>query len=67
LRFLNPVTDTKKTPLLPLEDLADAVTVLLQTGFQHNKEPGKELEKYYKRREPRSTSSRRSSGRALGT
>jgi len=39
------VTDTKKTPLPPLEDLAGAVTVLLLTGLQHNKEPRKELEK----------------------
>ena len=37
--------DTKKTPLPPLEDLVEAVTVLLQTGLQHNKEPRKELKK----------------------
>jgi len=30
LRCLNPVVDTKKTPLPPLEDLAEAGTVLLQ-------------------------------------
>ena len=45
LRCLNPVVDTKKTPLPSIEDLAEAVTVLLQTGLQHNKEPRKELEK----------------------
>jgi len=45
LRSLNPVRDTKKTPLPPLEDLAEAVTVLLHQGLQHNKEPRKELEK----------------------
>jgi hypothetical protein len=45
LRCLNPMTDTKKTPLPPLEDLADAVTFLLQTRLQHNQEPRKELEK----------------------
>jgi hypothetical protein len=44
LRFLNPVVDTKKTPLPPLEDLAEAVIILLQAGLQHNKEPRKELE-----------------------
>ena len=45
LRCLNPVADTKKTPLPPLEDLADAITVLLQHGLQQNREPRKELEK----------------------
>jgi hypothetical protein len=45
LRCLKHVVDTKKTPLRPLEDLAEAVTFLLQTGLQHNKEPRKELEK----------------------
>ena len=37
--------DTKKAPLSSLKDLADAVRVILKTGFQHNKEPRKELEK----------------------
>ena len=41
----NPVADIKTTPLPPLEDLAEAVTVLLQVGLRHNKEPWKELEK----------------------
>jgi len=44
LRFLNPAVDTKKTPLAPMEDLAAAVTILLQVGLHHNKEPRKELE-----------------------
>ena len=44
-RYLNPVIDTKNTPLPPLEYLAEAVTVLLQVGLQHNKEPRKEVEK----------------------
>ena len=44
LRCLNPVVDTKKTSLPPLEDLAEAITVLLQVGLHHNKEPRKELE-----------------------
>ena len=33
LRCLNPVLDTEKTPLPPLEDLVEAVTALLQTGL----------------------------------
>jgi hypothetical protein len=33
LRCLNHVVDTKKTPLPPLEDLVEAVTVLLQVGL----------------------------------
>ncbi len=45
LHCLNPVVDIKKTPLLPLEDLAEVVTVLLQVGLQQHKEPRKELEK----------------------
>ncbi len=45
LRCLNPVVDTKKTPLLPLEDLAEGVAILLKAGLQHNKEPRKDLEK----------------------
>ena len=43
LRCLNPVVDTKKTPLPPLEDLAEAVNVLLYVGLQPHKEPRKEL------------------------
>jgi hypothetical protein len=44
LHCLNHVVDTKKTPLPPFEDLAEAVTTLIAIGFQHNKEPRKELE-----------------------
>ena len=33
LRCLNPVVDIKKTPLPPLEDLAEAVNVLLHVGL----------------------------------
>jgi hypothetical protein len=44
LRCLNPVIDTKKTPLPPLEDLVEAVTVLLKARLHHNKEPRKELD-----------------------
>jgi len=45
IRCLNLKVDTKKTPLPPLEDLAEGVAVLLTAGLQHNKEPRKELEK----------------------
>jgi len=45
LRCLNPVVHTKKTPLPPLEDLAEGVRVLLKAGLQHNKQPRKKLEK----------------------
>jgi hypothetical protein len=44
LRCLNPIVDTKKTSLPPLEDLAEMVTVLLKAKLQHNKELRKELE-----------------------
>jgi hypothetical protein len=33
LRYLNPVIDTKRTLLPPLEDLAEAVTILLAAGL----------------------------------
>ncbi len=33
LRCINPVLDTKKTPLPSLEDLAEAVTILLHVGL----------------------------------
>jgi hypothetical protein len=36
---------TKKTPLPPLEDLAEAVAILIKVGLQHNNEPRKELER----------------------
>jgi len=45
LRCLNPVVDTKKTPFRPLEDLAEAVTVLQHFGLQQHTKPRKELEK----------------------
>ena len=44
-RCLDPVVDNKKTPLPPLEDLAEAVSVLLHVGLQPHKEPRKELDK----------------------
>jgi hypothetical protein len=45
-RCLNPLNDTKKSPLPPLEELADeAVTTITAVGLQPNKEHKKELEK----------------------
>jgi len=45
LRCLNPIVDTKRRPLPPLEDLAEAIYSLLAVGLQPNKEPRQELEK----------------------
>ena len=45
LRCLNPIMDTKKSPLPQLEDLAEAVEALMAAGLKPNKEPRKELEK----------------------
>jgi len=45
LHCLNPVVDIKNTPLPSLEDLAEAVTVLLKVGLQQSRKPRKELEK----------------------
>ena len=42
---LNPIVDIKKTPLPPLEDLAEAVIILLHVRLQQNRDPRKELEK----------------------
>ena len=44
-RCLNPLMDTKKSPLPPLEELAEAVTLLMAIGLQPHKEQRKELEK----------------------
>ena len=45
LRCLNPVVDTKNSPLPPLEDLSEAVGAFLSLGLKPDKEPRKELEK----------------------
>ena len=45
LRCLNPMIDTKKSPLPPLEDLSEAVEALIASGLKPEKEPRKELEK----------------------
>jgi len=44
-RCLNPLTDTKKSPLPPLEDLAEAVTTFRIVGLKPQKEQRKEMEK----------------------
>jgi hypothetical protein len=45
LRCMNPILDTKKSPLPPLEDLAEAIEALIAAGLKPDKEPRKELEK----------------------
>jgi hypothetical protein len=45
LRCLNPMTDTKRSPLPPLEDLSEAVEALLAAGLKPDKEQRKEMEK----------------------
>ena len=44
-RCLNPLTDTKKSPLPPLEELAEAIAILTVVDLQSQKEQRKELEK----------------------
>ena len=44
-RCLNPMTDTKRSPLPPLEDLSEAVEALLAAGLKPDKEQRKEMEK----------------------
>ena len=44
-RCLNPLMDTKNTPLPPLEELAEVVSTLTAVGLQPHKEQRKELEK----------------------
>ena len=46
LRYLNPMMDTKKSPLPPLEDISEAVEALIAVGLKPDKEPRKELEKF---------------------
>ena len=45
LRCLDPMMDTKKSPLPPLEDLSEAVEVFIVAGLKPEKEPRKELDK----------------------
>ena len=46
LRCMNPIVDTKKSPLPPIEDLAEAVGALMATKLKPDKEPRRELEKF---------------------
>ena len=41
---MNPMADTRKSPLPPLEDLAEGVTVQLVTGLKPGSEPMKDLD-----------------------
>ena len=43
LECLNPVANTRKTPLPPLEDLVEGVSIMLAAGLKHGSEPRKEL------------------------
>jgi hypothetical protein len=45
LRCMNPIVDKKKSPLSPLEDLAEVVEVIMGAGLKPNKELRRELEK----------------------
>jgi hypothetical protein len=45
LRCLNPIMDTKKSPLPPLEDIAEAMKALIAVCLKPDKEPRKDLEK----------------------
>jgi hypothetical protein len=42
---MNPIVDTKKSPIPPLEDLAEGVETLMAVGLRLDKEPRRELEK----------------------
>ena len=43
LRCQNPITDISKTPLPPLEELAEATEALLSAGLQPDKAPRKDF------------------------
>ena len=43
IRCQNPITDTKKTPLSPLEELTEATEILLVEGLKRDKPPRKDL------------------------
>ena len=42
---MNPVADTRKTPLPPLEDLAEGATFLIEAGLRLGTKPIRYLEK----------------------
>jgi len=67
LRCLNPITDTKKSPLPPLEDLVEAVEALMAAGLKSEKEPRKDLENYCRQKGPYDISSQNREAPALGT
>ena len=45
LHCLNPVANTRKTPLPPLEDLAEGKSTFIHAGLKNGSEPRKELDK----------------------
>ena len=67
LHCLNPIMDTKKSPLPPLEDLAMAVEALMAAGLKPDKEPRKELEKPLQAKGPHDIGSRNREILASGT
>ena len=67
LRCLNPILDTKKSPLPPLEDLAEAIEVLIAAGLKPDKQPRKELEKLLQSEGPFGIGSRNGKAHASRT
>jgi hypothetical protein len=47
LRCLDPIVDTKKSPLPPLKDLTEAVEAVMRVGLKPDKEPRREVEKTF--------------------
>ena len=45
---MNPVADTRKTPLPPLEELAEGTTTLIESGLTLGAQPRQELDKSLK-------------------
>jgi len=45
LRCLNPIVDTKKSPMLPLEHLAGSAEAQMAVGLRPDKKPRRDLEK----------------------
>ena len=54
-RCLNPIVDKKKSPLPPLEDLAEAVEALMAVGMNPDKEPRREMSRAHAGRGGHST------------
>ena len=67
LHCLNPIMDTKKSPLTPLEDLAEAMEALIAAGLKPDKEPRKELENYCRQKGHHDIGSQNREAPASGT